>query len=221
MRPSGREKHVEPVLHPGCSVSRWARLLVLVLTPAFTACLQGPTASPDWIVEVQRGRYGGLCAGPDGGGGCKVDTTVHDDGRWSSTAFPEPETPTGSVPEGAATELASVLERGWEDLTAQPFTGTCPVAYDGQELIYVIRRRPRGPGAERADAAVQELRSCTFDLDTALARPWIETFEQRWRSSDCPSRSAWAWAPVLARRAPGGAGSQIYDSASGARESPS
>ncbi len=186
MRPSGRENHVEPVLHPGRSVPRWARLLVLVLAPAATACSQGPTTKLEWIVEVQRGRYGGLCAGPDGGGGCEVTITVHDDGRWSSTAFPEPDSPTGSVPEGAATELASILERGWEDLTAQPFTGTCPVAYDGQEAFYVIRRLPRGPGAERADAAVQEIRACTFDLSTPIASRWIAMFQDRWQELGLP-----------------------------------
>ncbi len=186
MRPSGRDTLVEPVLHPGRPVSRWARLLALVGVASLWACFQGPTpAGPDWIVEVQRGRHGGFCMGPEGGGGCEATVTVHDDGRWTAAGYPEAAS-TGAVEAGAATELAAILEEGWEDLTARPFTGTCPVAYDGQEMIYTIRRLPQGPGAERADAAVQELRSCTFDLESPPASRWIDDFERRWSELGLP-----------------------------------
>jgi len=189
MRPFGRAKHVEPVLHPGCHVSWWARLLALVCVSATWACVPGPatSTSPDWIVEVQRGRYGGLCLDPAaGGGGCQVTVTVHDDGRWSIEGFPEPTLAAGTVASGAASELAAILEEGWSDLTATPFTGTCPVAYDGQEAFYVVRRLPTGPGAERADADVRELRSCTFDLETPDASRWMDAFLRRWQELGLP-----------------------------------
>lgn len=137
-----------------------------------------------WTVEVQRGTTGGFCAGPDGP--CGVTVTVHDDDRWTASGFPEPDPSAGMVAEGAATELASILTEGWEDLTAEPFTGTCPLAYDGPELFWVIRRLPQGPGAERADADIRELRSCTFDLERPEARRWMEAFEARWRELGLP-----------------------------------
>ncbi|NNF14203.1 MAG: hypothetical protein HKN72_13315 [Gemmatimonadetes bacterium] len=184
----GRDQHVEPALHPSRLVSRWARLLVFVLVYFAAACLQAPArpANPDWVVEFQRGRYGGLCAGPDGAGGCQVTITVHDDGRWSAEGFPEAETPSGAVAEGAASGLAAILEEGWPDLTGSPFTGTCPVAYDGQESFYVIRRLPQGPGAERADATVREIRSCTYDLARPEAARWIAALEERWQELGLP-----------------------------------
>lgn len=112
--------------------------------------------------------------------------TVYDDGRWSGEGVPQPEPSSGSVAGGAASGLAAILEEGWADLTASPFTGTCPVAYDGQESFYVIRRLPQGPGAERADAAVQEIRSCTYDLARPEANRWIAAFERRWQELGLP-----------------------------------
>lgn len=179
---------MEPVPRPRHLVPRRARLFAFMLLPWAAACGGEPASqsSPEWRIEVQKGRYGGLCLGPEGGGGCQSVVTVTDDGTWTATAYPAPERPTGSLPGGAASELAAILEDGWTDLTGAPFTDTCPVAYDGQEQFYVIRRLPTGPSAERADADVRELRSCTYDLDRPEARRWIDAFEERWRELGLP-----------------------------------
>lgn len=124
--------------------------------------------------------------GPEGGGGCEAVVTVTDEGSWTAGGYPAPETSTGSLPDGAASELAAILEDGWEDLTGAAFTDTCPVAYDGQEQYYVIRRLPAGPGAELADASVREIRSCTYDLERPEARRWLAAFERRWRELGLP-----------------------------------
>ena len=139
-----------------------------------------------WSVEVEITREGGFCVGPEEGGPCRTSVVVADDGSWRVDGFPPPEEPEGTVPVGAASELAALLERGWEDLTERPFTGTCPIAYDGQEIIYTIRRIPRGPGAERADMSVQELRSCTYDLEHIEARRWVIAFAERWEELGLP-----------------------------------
>jgi len=139
-----------------------------------------------WSVEVEVSREGGLCAGPDGGGACASTIVVADDGTWRASGYPEPEETEGTVPVGAASELASILEDGWADLTARAFTGACPVAYDGQEVVYTIRRIPRGPGAERADASIQELRSCRYDLQHPEARRWVFYFIERWEEMGLP-----------------------------------
>lgn len=173
-------------MSPHPAVPAWPAFLVsLALLPA---CASDPGSETELTheVEVQVARSGGLCAGPDGGGACGSTIVVRDDGTWSASGFPEPEVPEGSVASGTATELAGILESGWEDLTAREFTGTCPVAYDGQEVSYTIRRLPRGPGAERADAIVRQIRSCTYDLEHRSAARWIERFRDRWEELGLP-----------------------------------
>ncbi|MDX1492753.1 MAG: hypothetical protein R3253_01670 [Longimicrobiales bacterium] len=115
-----------------------------------------------------------------------MTVTVHDDGRWTASGFPEPDASAGTVPEGAASELAAILDEAWGELTARPFTGTCPLAYDESERFWVIRRLPRGPGAERTDADVRELRWCSYDLERPTAQRWLDAFEERWRELGLP-----------------------------------
>lgn len=161
--------------------------LALVASLALAAaCASGPGFDRDHVVEVELAWSGGLCAGPEGGGACGSTILVRDDGTWSASGFPEPDPSRGTVASGAATELADILESGWDDLTARDFTGTCPVAYDGQEVIYTVRRLPRGQGAERADASVRQIRSCTYDLEHRSAAGWIERFHERWNELGLP-----------------------------------
>lgn len=114
----------------------------------------------------------------DGAGAtCGIRVTVRDDGTWSATGVPAPPSE-GTLPLGAASELASVFGQSWRYFTEVPFVGTCPTAYDGQEYGYVVRETPFGPGAELHDARVREVRSCTYDLerfDSLVKRNQIET----------------------------------------------
>ena len=138
-------------------------------------------------VEFVLAREGGLCATADGGAAlCQLRIVVRDDGTWRATGTEPPAPAEGTVASGAASRLAAVVEGGWEALTARPFTGTCPSAYDGQEVWYAVRRLPSGPGAELADAVVREVRSCTYDLEHIEARRVLQRLEEVWRELGLP-----------------------------------
>jgi len=139
-------------------------------------------------IEFVFDRHGGLCASPDGGGDlCRLRVVVHDDGTWAAEGAPLPEPIGGMVRPGAASELATIVDGGWEALTARPFTGTCPVAYDGSEVAYTVRRIPQGASAPFADADIREVRSCTHDFGHAEAVAVIRRLEALWRELDLPS----------------------------------
>lgn len=141
----------------------------------------------DAAVEFVFDRRGGLCPSPDGGGAlCRLTVVVRDDGTWSAGGSPPATPPSGSVPRGAASELAAVVDEGWEALTARAFTGDCPTAYDGSEVSYAVRRLPQGASASFADADVREVRSCTYDLSHPAAREVLGRLEELWRELALP-----------------------------------
>jgi hypothetical protein len=147
----------------------------------------GSPAPPDGGVEFVIERSGGLCPSPDGGGAvCRLTVVVTDDGSWDAGGSPPPNTAGGALPTGSASRLAAIFDGGWEALTAQQFTGTCPTAYDGQEVSYTVRRLPRGEAASLADADVREIRSCTYDLDHPAAQAVISRLNELWRSLELP-----------------------------------
>ena len=168
-----------------------ARLLVtagscLVLGSACSAN-GGSRSLADVKVEFVRERHGGLCPGPDGGGAvCRYQVVVLDDGTWSATGT-TPSGPTGGrVRVGAASELAGLVDREWKALTAHAFTGLCPTAYDGSEVVYTVRRIPQGEAAAFADAEIRELASCTYDLGHPDAHAAILRLRELWRALDLP-----------------------------------
>ncbi|MCH7992303.1 MAG: hypothetical protein IIC35_07795, partial [Gemmatimonadetes bacterium] len=87
---------------------------------------------------------------------------------------------------GAASELAGLVDREWEALTAHAFTGLCPTAYDGSEVVYTVRRIPQGEAAVFAYAEVRELASCTYDLGHPDAHAAILRLRELWRALDLP-----------------------------------
>ena len=143
-------------------------------------------AGQEVAVEFLYERHGGLCPSPDGGELCRLRVEVRDDGRWSAAGAPTPRPSGGAVRPGAASELASILEDGWASLTARPFTGLCPTAYDGSEVGYTVRRIPMGPDAPLADADVRDVRSCSYDLTHPPARAVLADLEALWRELDLP-----------------------------------
>ena len=152
----------------------WAAVACLA---AVTGCGDVPGAGMRRVAEFEYWRAGGLCPTDDGGATCEIRVIVRDDGTWSATGVPEPPSE-GTLPLGAASALTTVFQNAWRDLTEVPFTGTCPTAFDGQEYGYVVREIPIGPGAERADARVREVRTCWYDLeryDGLMRRNQIET----------------------------------------------
>lgn len=178
--------------HTKCLATSEARLAAfLAAAGALLAACAGTDDGSDgelaWNVEFAVARSGGLCITADEAGAlCGLTIVVRDDGTWRAEGTMPPAPAEGSVAEGAASRLASIVDDGWDALTARPFTGTCPIAYDGQETIYTVRRIPTGPGAELADAAVREIASCTYDLKHADARAVLERLDETWRHLGLP-----------------------------------
>lgn len=164
-----------------------ASLTTVLLLAACGGVDERSPAAQETTVEFVRARQGGLCLQADGGAAlCQLTIVVRDDGTWQATGTESPAPAEGQVAGGAASRLAAVLEAGWSALTARAFTGTCPSAYDGQEVSYAVRRLPSGPDAERADAIVREVRSCTYDLDHTEARSVLERLEDLWNELELP-----------------------------------
>jgi hypothetical protein len=103
-------------------------------------------AGPLVTVETR----GGEC--PDGA--CGSTIVIEADGRVHATAPTAAEL--GSLPgitlDGLATEISKT---DFGALKSRPFTGTCPIAFDGQETIYTFGT---ASGAER-------IASCEVEVD--------------------------------------------------------
>jgi hypothetical protein len=121
-----------------------AALLAAVLGSLFGAASApaGQTGSPEPIVSVVR--HGGLCVS---GTECRSRLRITD-----STVSADGYVPRRLKPGERLLLLRAIgkVELGY--LRAHPFTGTCPIAYDGSESIYRLRGFAR------------PLASCHFDL---------------------------------------------------------
>jgi hypothetical protein len=159
---------------------------VIALCVLVGACVgDGVGAGTRWSTEFEYFRWGGLCPTPEGGGTCEIRVVVRDDGTWSATGVPEPVSQ-GTLPLGAATELASIFGQSWRYFTEVPFTDVCPTAYDGEEYGYVVREIPFGAGAERADMRVREVRSCIYDLERYDSLVKRNMIEEAWKALKPP-----------------------------------
>jgi hypothetical protein len=159
---------------------------VTCLAPGCTPAQRSPD-EPGATVEFVYVRSGGLCASPEGGGApCRLTVVVRDDGTWSVDGSAGTAPGGGLVPPGSASELTAILDEGWQALTAVPFRGLCPTAYDGSEVSYTVRHVPSGPSASLADAEVREVRSCTYDLGHPEARAVLDRLSEAWSALDLP-----------------------------------
>jgi hypothetical protein len=130
-----------------------ARRLIGALIVAFAvvACSNGtvvqlPGAGPLVTVTTR----GGDCPA----GACGQTIYVERDGRVHTAAKPPNEL--GKVPaEAMAALTAAVNQADYSALKAHPFTGECPVNFDGQELIFEFS----------VGATTQRLASCEVDID--------------------------------------------------------
>jgi hypothetical protein len=95
-----------------------------------TFATSAPAAARPLVVVETRG---GECPRA----ACGSTVIIESGGRVHSTA-PTP-AELGSVPESILDGLATEIARtDFEELKSHPFTGTCPVAYDGQETVYTF-----------------------------------------------------------------------------------
>jgi len=119
---------------------------LLACSPAAVASLLPAAAGP--LVTVTTG--GGECMD----GPCGSAIVIERDGRVHQTA-PAP-AELGTVPADVLTALdAAVKATDFAVIRSRPFTGECPVGYDGQEVIYEFGA-PRG---------TERIASCETEID--------------------------------------------------------
>jgi hypothetical protein len=95
--------------------------------------------------------HGGVCAD---GGVCDDTVILERDGRAHGAA--KPPNDLGHVDGQAMAALTAAIQAtDWAALKSHPFTGECPIAFDGQELIFEF-----GVGT-----GTQRIASCEVDID--------------------------------------------------------
>jgi hypothetical protein len=103
---------------------------VVVVLLSLAACSAGtlqPATGPLLTVTTR----GGMC--PDGA--CGASVVLERDGKVHAAAKPPNEL--GQVPAASMAALTAALNQtDFAALRAKPFTGECPVNFDGQELIF-------------------------------------------------------------------------------------
>lgn len=151
---------------PGMDATGRARAALIALLPLLIACSAAtPTTAPaatatapatahpttpgaGMLASVER--RGGLC--PDGA--CDRTVTLDRDGRIRVSGQPPEDL--GVVPEAHLRALgAAIAATDFAALRRPAFSGVCPTAYDGQELVFTFATEH---GAER-------LASCETALD--------------------------------------------------------
>ena len=93
---------------------------------------------------------GGLCAD----GPCGTTVVVGRDGRVRSAAKPPSDLGTVSTEALAALD-AAIARTDFAGLRSHPFTGTCPTAYDGPEVVFTFET----PGG------TERVATCEVDVD--------------------------------------------------------
>jgi hypothetical protein len=90
----------------------------------------GNSAKPVVTIRAE----GGHCIN----GSCWSEKQINEDGSYiakDGTGANQ----TGTLNVAAVSELAElVATANFEEIKAQPFTGTCPIAFDGQEMTYIF-----------------------------------------------------------------------------------
>ena len=122
---------------------------LVVAALALTGCTTNvplPLTGPLVAVEMR----GGMCPA----GACDNSVILERDGRVHAAA--KPPNDLGQVDARAMAALTAAIQAtDWASLKAHPFTGQCPIAFDGQELIFEFAV---GTGTQR-------IASCEVDID--------------------------------------------------------
>ena len=122
---------------------------LLVAALALTGCnsaINVPGTGP--LVTVQM--RGGMCPN----GACDTSVVLDRDGRVHSAA--KPPNDLGQVDAQALAALSAAIQAtDFAALKSHPFTGECPVAFDGQELIFEVN----------TGVVTQRIASCEVEID--------------------------------------------------------
>lgn len=92
----------------------------------------GSAASSDTLMTLQY--VGGMCVY----GACDAAYTISEDGKITYTRGDGTERSTELTDAELAALADAIADADYAALTSEPFTDTCPIAYDGQELIYTF-----------------------------------------------------------------------------------
>jgi hypothetical protein len=130
---------------------RHANVLAIIAFAAAMAtvaagCGGVPLGGPLVTVELR----GGECAN----GPCDTTVTLDRDGHVHSAAKPPNDLGTVSIDQLAALTTA-IRITDFAEVKSHPFTGDCPTAVDGQEIVYEIS----------TEAGPQRIASCEVDID--------------------------------------------------------
>lgn len=127
-------------------------VLFLAVVLAVVACSPGPVATSPaatgalLTVETR----GGLCVD----GPCGTTVVLERDGRVHSAA--KPPNDLGTVPPDQLAALDALIRTtDFAALKSRPFTGQCPTAYDGQEIVFEFG----------APGGVQRIATCEVAVD--------------------------------------------------------
>lgn len=108
-----------------------------------------PTPTPTGVLLTVSAR-GGLCPG----GTCETSIFVERDGRVHQAA--KPPNDLGEVDPAALVALEQAIgATDFAELRSHPFTGQCPTAFDGQELIFEFG----------TPTAVERIATCEVEVD--------------------------------------------------------
>jgi hypothetical protein len=131
-------------------VVRLGVVWLVVAALALAGCNSNfPLPLPGPLVTVEM--RGGLCAD---GGTCDDTVIIERDGRVHRAA--KPPNDLGQVDSNAMAALtAAVQATDFAKLKSTPFTGECPIAFDGQELVFEFS----------VGAGTQRIASCEVDID--------------------------------------------------------
>lgn len=125
-------------------------VLVAVAALALGGCSQlatmGPGVGPLLSVE----RRGGECPA----GACSTTVVLERDGRIHQAAKPPDDLGVVSPATVAALD-AAIRATDFAALRSHPFTGECPTAYDGQEIVFEFG----------APGGTQRIASCEVEID--------------------------------------------------------
>ena len=142
-----------PAIHRRPVAIRTVGLVALTLAVVLGACAgPGGVALPGTgpLVTVQM--RGGMCAN----GACDSSVIVDRDGRAHSAA--KPPNDLGQVDAKAMAALTGAIQAtDFPTLKSHPFTGQCPIAFDGQELVFEFSTM----------TGTQRIASCEVDIDWA------------------------------------------------------